>query len=148
MAILQERLNKVGNVLAMEYRPDRRYCRQILTVTYAGNPAMEVGEVITDEAGTGATWTPADGAGFAAGTSKAAVVIDDQVEEKIEADLALGSPVGTVDLACLVRGPAQVKRVGLNFTTATQQALIEAELVGAGIDILDKYSVKTASRLS
>lgn len=150
MAKIQERLNKVGNTLVMEYRPDRRYCRLLTSVDYTTRPGMEVGEVLVSNLGTFADTAVLTDIVFAA-TAEFCVVIDDQVEEKIAADLALGVPTNSVELAVLYRGPAQVKRVGLAYAVTggvnSPEVAADAGLEAQGIDILDKYSKRTESKL-
>jgi len=147
MAKISERLNKVGNVLVHEYKPDRRYCRDSVTVTYAtaGAADMEVGEVLILDAGKYRELVAGDDAGIA--SAVLGVLIDDTIEELQAADEALGSPTGDVTAAILNRGPAAVKRVGINSGGAAIAGVI-ANLEAAGIDVSDVASVKTASRLS
>lgn len=147
MALIQTRLNKVGNVLVHEYKPDRRYCRQEVTLTYAtaGAADMEVGEVVIEDGGKYRELAAGDDPSIASATLN--IVIDDQIEEKVAADLALGSPTGDVTVATMYRGPAGVKLVGLNFGGAAQAGVI-ANLEAVGIDVLTKFSVRTESRLS
>lgn len=146
MPLIQTRLNKVGNVLVHEYKADRRYCRQNVTLTYAtaGADDMEVGEVLVLDTGKYRELVAGDNATIS--TEVLAILIDDQIEEKIAADLALASPTGDVTVATLYRGPAAVKQVGLNTGAATEAGVF-ANLEAAGIDVLNKLSVRTASRL-
>lgn len=147
MAKIQERLNKVGNVIVHEYKVDRNYCREMGTVTYAtaGAADMEVGEVLILDTGKYRELVAGDDAGIA--SAVLGILVDDTIEELQAADEALGAPTGDVSAAVLTRGPSAVKRVGLSFGGAAAAGVI-ANLEAAGIDVYDVASVKTASRLS
>ena len=144
---ISERLNKVGNVLVHEYKPERRYCREVATVTYAtaGTNEMQVGEVLILDTGKYRELVSGDDSGIA--TATLGILIDDTIEELQAVDLAKSSPTGSVSAAILTRGPAAVKLVGINAGAADIDGVI-ANLEAAGIDVSTNASVKTASRLS
>lgn len=144
MAAEQVRLNKVGNVVKKELWPEEFYCRELITLTYAGLGKQEVGEIVVDPAASG-TYAAA-GAAIDPAADLVAVVIDPTIEELIAADIA-GPATGTVDVVAIVNGPATLRKGALSIADDTDVADAYAVLVANRIKLVDFFSIRLQKQL-
>lgn len=139
MPAIQTRGNKVGNFLKKEMWPEEFYCREYVTLTYASLAKNEPGEVVY-KANDAATKYLAMPAAVDPATANIAIVVDPDIDDKVAADLALGSPTGDVKVAVLVKGPAVVRKGGLSMADATDAADAYAVLEANGVQFAEFYS--------
>lgn len=144
MAAVQTRKNKVGNFLKKEFWPEDFYCRKSATITYAGLAKREPGEVVY-KANDAASAYVAVPAAITLGTANIAIIVDENIDDLIAADLALGSPTGSVTATVMYRGPAVVRKGGLSFADATDIADAWATLEAKGIKVVDYFSTYSQS---
>lgn len=137
MPMIQERLNKVGNVLKFEAFAFENVTRKELTVTTHAN--MEVGEILI--LGTGKYRRIVAGDMAAIGDANLAVLIDDRVEELREL-----SEDDDVAAACLVdlKAPVTVREGGLltHGLTAPEREVVLQRLDELNFKIAELYSTK------
>jgi hypothetical protein len=120
MAAIQTRPYKIGNFVKKEFWTDEMWCREAITITYAGiTAANRVNGQIVYKATAGATKYVAMPATVDVALGKVAIVIDNEFENLVKADEALGSPTGDVVVTALVRGQAVIRRGGLTMVDAT-----------------------------
>lgn len=131
MPMIQERLNKVGNVIKFEEHINENITRDTVSVTYAkaDSKQMEVGEVLIADSGDFREIVTGDIAGIA--TADLAVLIDDRIEELEEADKRLPTPANKVSAVVLhdMKGVTTVRFGGLSIgvaalTKANREAVV------------------------
>ena len=139
MAAIQTTLNRVGNFLKHEYRPDLGFCRETAPVTVstladnANGGKGEVGEIVI-KIGAAANFVKFDAQTVSAADT-IAIVVDDQVEEFTPAG-------GNVSLALLVRGAAQIREGGLIFGDDNSNwEDAKAKLSALDVQFIDSLSV-------
>lgn len=114
------RETKAGDVIKHEYAPQNGFCREVLSLTLT--PTSQIGDVVAD----GALVLVANT------TDELGVIVDPAVYN-------LRPTTGTVvaSVACLVRGPAIVGDLNLNYgadvNTAPEKAAVAAQLKSQGI---------------
>jgi hypothetical protein len=120
MAIIATENQRLSHVLKHEYAPNKAYCREVLTLTFATATTLKIGTLVTATAvATGAT------AGDVVG-----IVMEDTV---------CPATVATKVLT-LARGPAEVSNAGLIFAdtpTAPQLVTLATTLKAKGIVIAE-----------
>lgn len=142
MAAVQTRKNKVGNFLKKEFWPEEHYCREVVTVTYAGLNKVAPGEIV---------WLGTTGSAYAAVPASIStahsvgIIVDEYFDDKVAADLELGSPVGSVSTTILKRGPAVVRKGGLSVANATDIADVYTVLENNDILLVDFVSTYSQS---
>ena len=110
MAAVQTRKNKVGNFLKKELWPEEFFCREQGTVTYAGLGAEEAGEIVYKANAAATEWIAVPAAVDPA-TALIGVIVDSEIDDKIDADKALQTPTGDVTgVAILTKGPAVLRK--------------------------------------
>lgn len=144
MAAVQTRKNKVGNFLKKEFWPEDFYCRKSATITYAGLAKREPGEVVykVNEAASAYSAMPS---AIVLGTAQVAIIVDEYIDDLIAADLALGSPTGSVTATVMYKGPAVVRKGGLSYADATDIADVWTTLQTNGIKLVDYFSTSAQS---
>lgn len=146
MAAIQTRPNKVGNFVKKEQWPEEHWCREEITVTYAGIDGVnrEPGQIVY-KATAAATEYLAVPAVVDVALGKVAVIIDNDFENLIKADEALGVPTGDVKVAAMVRGDAILRKGGLTMADVTDAADVYTMLENQGFKLADKFSLKSQS---
>lgn len=141
MAAIQTRPNKIGNFVKKEQWPEEMWCREEITVTYAGiDTANRVNGQIVYKATAGATEYVAVPADVDPTLGKVAIIIDNEFEDDIKADEALDTPTGDVKVTALVRGDAVIRRGGLSMADATEAADVYTMLENQGFKLVTSYS--------
>lgn len=143
MAAVQTRKNKVGNFLKKEFWPEENYCREVVSVTYAGLGKVEPGEIV---------WKGSTGSAYAAVPASVSttlhtvgIIVDETFDDKVAADLQLGSPTGSVSTTILKKGPAVVRKGGLSVANATDIADVYTILKNNDILLVDYFSTASQS---
>jgi hypothetical protein len=146
MAAIQTRPNKVGNFVKKEQWPEEHWCRDEITVTYTGidGTDREPGQIVY-KATAGATEYLAVPATVDVANGKVAVIIDNDFENLIKADEALGVPTGDVKVAAMVRGDAILRKGGLSMADETDATDVYTMLENQGFKLADKFSLKSQS---
>lgn len=142
MPAIQTRKNKVGNFLKKELWSDQYYCRVDATLTYADLGKQEAGEIVY-KANDAATKYVAAPAAIDPATANIAIVVDDEIDDKIAEDLALDTPTGDIKVAVLTRGPAVVRKGGLSIADDTDIADAYAVLEANGVMLVDYFSTSS-----
>lgn len=143
MAAVQTRENKVGNFLKKELWPEEYYCREDGVVTYSGLGKQEAGEIVYKASSAATKWVAAPAA-IDPATALIGIVVDDEIGDKIAADVA-GGATGDVNVAVLIKGPAVVRKGGLSIADATDIADAYAVLDANGINLVDYFSTASQS---
>lgn len=141
MAAIQTRGNKIGNFVKKEFWTDEMWCREKITVTYA-DIDRENGQIVY-KATAGATKFVAVPSSVDVALGKVAIIIDNEIENAINADLALGSPTGDVEVTALVRGPAVIRKGGLSMADATDATDVYTMLDNQDFKLVNTFSPKS-----
>jgi hypothetical protein len=143
MPKIMTRQNRVGNFLKKEFWAEERWCRQQGTFTFGSvsDADLEAGLVITRAAS--ATGAYAAVGNSVAATEQFAVILDNDLLDKVNAAKAASASTVAVDV--LYRGQAVVRSGGLIFTgnSASKTNAILA-LEGKDIRVESRFSVKNA----
>lgn len=120
MTTVANRETKAGDVIKHEYAPQNGYCRELLTLTLT--PTSQIGDVVTGGSLVTVATTADD----------LAVIVDPAVY-----NLRPTTGTASAQVACLVRGPAIVGDLNLNYgadvNTAPEKAAVAAQLKAQGI---------------
>jgi len=143
MAAIQTSPNKVGNFVKKEFWTDEMWCREVVTITYAGITAQEPGEIVY-KATAGAAKYVAVPASVDVALGKVAIVIDPEFSNLVAEDVA-GAATGDVTVVALVRGPAVIRRGGLTMADATDATDVYSMLDAQDFKLVTSFSIAKQS---
>jgi hypothetical protein len=143
MAAIQTSPNKVGNFVKKEFWTDEMWCREVVTITYAGITALEPGEVVY-KATAGAAKYVAVPTSVDVALGKVAIVIDPEFSNLVAEDVA-GAATGDVKVVALVRGPAVIRRGGLTMADATDATDVYSMLDAQEFKLVTSFSIAKQS---
>lgn len=133
MAAIFTSATKVSNFLKKEFWAESFYCRKNVTVTKTGLVNTDApGEIVLLSAGKYVQLPSV----LTVGTDELAIIVDSEWDDKLAA--AAGADV--VDVAVLVRGPAELRKGGLAAADVTDIADAYAILELQGFQLADSYS--------